>query len=68
LLSFSSSLFGEYGDQRTVVIVYAAHVGLAELSLQWVWRYVSRDPRLVDTSLVDERDFRYGELEAGTHE
>jgi hypothetical protein len=29
LLPFSSSLLGEHGDQRIVVLVYAAHIALA---------------------------------------
>ena len=62
LLPFSSSLLGEHGDQRIVVIVYAAHIALAGLTLHWVWRYASRDPRLTDVSSMDERERRYNEL------
>jgi uncharacterized membrane protein len=62
LLPFSSSLLGEYGDQRGVVILYAAHVGLAGLSLQWVWWYASRYPHLMDRTGMDEREYRYSAL------
>ena len=62
LLPFSSSLLGEYGDRQLVVIIYAAHISLAGLSLQWVWWYASRDTRLMDTAHLDRREFRYNEL------
>jgi uncharacterized membrane protein len=62
LLPFSSSLLGEHGDQRIVVIVYAAHIALAGLTLHWVWRYASRDDRLMDASQTEERERRYNEL------
>ena len=62
LLPFSSSLLGEYGDQRLAAIVYAAHVGLAGLTLHWVWWYASRDARLMDTPGMDDYEWRYNEL------
>ena len=62
LLPFSSSLLGEHGDQRIVVIVYAAHIALAGLTLHWVWRYASRDDRLMDASQSEERERRYNGL------
>jgi uncharacterized membrane protein len=62
LLPFSSSPLGEYGDQRVVVILYAAHIGLAGLSLQWVWWYASRYPHLMDRTSLDEREYRYSAL------
>jgi uncharacterized membrane protein len=62
LLPFSSSLLGEYGDRRAVVILYAAHVGVAGLSLQWVWWYASRYPHLMDRTGMDEREYRYSAL------
>jgi uncharacterized membrane protein len=61
LLPFSSSLLGEYGYQRVAVIIYAAHVGLVGLSLQWVWWYASRHARLMDVSRMNEREWRYNE-------
>jgi uncharacterized membrane protein len=36
LLPFSSSLLGEHGDHQVVVIIYAAHIALTGLTLQWV--------------------------------
>ena len=62
LLPFSSALLGEYGDQRIVVIIYASHVALVGLTLSWVWRYASRDDRLMEASRMDERERRYNEL------
>jgi uncharacterized membrane protein len=62
LLPFSSALLGEYGDQRIVVIIYASHVALVGLSLYWVWRYASRDNRLMDGSRMGERERLYNEL------
>ena len=53
LLPFSSSLLGEHGDRQLVVIVYALHIALAGLTLHWVWRYASRDERLMDASGVE---------------
>ena len=62
LLPFSSSLLGEHGDHQLVVIIYASHIALAGLTLQWVWWYASRDERLMDTSRVNEQERRYNEL------
>jgi len=62
LLPFSSSLLGEHGDHRIVVIIYAGHIALAGLTLQWVWWYASRDEHLMDASLVEEQERRYNEL------
>ena len=62
LLPFSSSLLGEYGNQWTAVVIYAAHVGHAGLTLSWVWWYVSRDPCLMNMSRMDESELRYNEL------
>ena len=46
LLPFSSTLLSRYEDQQMAVIIYAAHVAVAELALAWVWRYASRTPPL----------------------
>jgi uncharacterized membrane protein len=62
LLPFSSTLLGEYGDHQMVVIIYAVHVGLAGLTLHWVWWYASRDARLMDMSRTGEREWRYNEM------
>jgi uncharacterized membrane protein len=59
LLPFSSSLLGEHRDHQVVVIIYATHIALTGLTLQWVWWYASRDERLMDASRLDERDRRY---------
>jgi len=62
LLPFSSSLLGEHGDHQIVVIIYASHIALAGLTLQWVWWYASRDEHLMDNSLVEEQERRYNGL------
>jgi uncharacterized membrane protein len=62
LIPFSSSLLGEHGDYQVVVIIYATHIALTGLTLQWVWRYAWRDERLMDASRMDERERRYNEL------
>jgi uncharacterized membrane protein len=46
VLPFSSTLLSRYEDQQMAVIIYAAHVAVAELALAWVWRYASRTPPL----------------------
>ena len=62
LLPFSSTLLSRYEDQQMAVIIYAAHVAVAELALAWVWRYASRTPLLMDARLMDERQRKYNEL------
>ena len=62
LLPFSSSLLGEHGDHQIVVIIYASHIALAGLTLQWVWWYASREEHLMDTTRVNEQERRYNEL------
>lgn len=62
LLPFSSSLIGDYGDRQLAAIIYAAHVSIAGLSLAWLRRHASRDPRLMDTRSVDARELRYHDL------
>ena len=36
LLPFSATLLSRYEDQQAAVIIYAAHVAVAELALAWV--------------------------------
>jgi uncharacterized membrane protein len=62
LLPFSSTLLSRYEDQQMAVIIYAAHVAVAELALAWVWRHASRTPLLMDARLMDERQRKYNEL------
>ena len=62
LLPFSSTLLGQYEDQRLAVILYAAHVAIIGLALACVWEYASRRPHLMDRRLVHPREFRYNEL------
>ena len=62
LLPFSSSLLGEYGDQQIAAIIYALHIVVSGLTLSWLWRYASRDPRLMDTAQLDAREVRYNDL------
>jgi hypothetical protein len=44
------------------VIIYASHIALAGLTLQWLWWYASRNEHLMDTSLVQVHERRYNEL------
>ena len=44
------------------MIIYAAHISLAGLTLSLVWWYLSRDERLMDMARMDERERRYNEL------
>ena len=62
LLPFSATLLSRYEDQQVAVIIYAAHVAVAELALAWVWRHASRTPHLMDTRLMDGRQRKYNEL------
>jgi TMEM175 potassium channel family protein len=62
LLPFSATLLSRFEDHQVAVIIYAAHVAVAELALAWVWRYASRAPQLIDTSRMDSRQRRYNEL------
>jgi uncharacterized membrane protein len=62
LLPFSATLLSHFEDQQVAVIIYAAHVAVAELALAWVWRYASHTPQLIDTSRMDSRQRRYNEL------
>ncbi len=41
LLPFSSTVLGQYEDQRLAVILYAAHVAIIGLALASVWEYVA---------------------------
>ena len=62
LLPFSATLLSRFENQQVAVIIYAAHVAVAELALAWVWRYASHTPQLIDTSRMDSRQRRYNEL------
>jgi uncharacterized membrane protein len=66
LLPFSSTVIGEYGNRQIAAVIYAANAGIAGLSLAWVWRHASRDPRLMDVRNVDAREFQYNQLRALT--
>ena len=62
LVPFSTSLLGEYGHLQIAANIYAANGALAGLTLYWLWRYASRDPRLVDATKGDPREMKYNEL------
>ena len=51
-----------FEDQQAAVIIYAAHVAVAELALAWVWRHASRAPQLMETSRMDSQQRKYNEL------
>jgi uncharacterized membrane protein len=63
LMPFAASLVGEYEDLQLTVIMYAGHNILAGLTLAWLWRYATKDGRLVETNL-DPRAVRYNNLRA----
>lgn len=48
LVPFSTSMVMEYGDSRLVWDVYVSHLLLTSLTLSWLWRYASKDERLIE--------------------
>jgi uncharacterized membrane protein len=50
-LPFPAASLGEYGDQRLVVVIYAATLAITRLLLTALWWYGSSGHRLVDDDL-----------------
>ena len=48
LVPFSTSLVMEYGDSRLIWDLYVSHLLLTSLTLSWLWRYASKDERLIE--------------------
>jgi uncharacterized membrane protein len=47
LLPFSTSMVVEYGGSRLIWDVYVSHLLLISITLSWLWRYASKDGRLI---------------------
>jgi uncharacterized membrane protein len=47
LLPFSTSMVMRYGGSQLIWDVYVSHLLLISLSLSWLWRYASKDERLI---------------------
>jgi uncharacterized membrane protein len=60
LLPFSTSMVMEYGDSRLIWDVYVSHLLLIGLSLSWLWRYASKDGRLIEPNADLDTLRRYG--------
>ena len=60
LLPFSTSMVMEYGDSRLIWDVYVSHLLLIGLSLSWLWRYASKDGRLIGPDADLDTPRRYG--------
>ena len=60
LVPFTTSMVMEYGDSRLVWDVYAAHLLLTGLTLLWLWRYASKDERLIKPNADLDAPRRYG--------
>lgn len=63
LIPFSSSLLGEYGGEQISVVLYAANMAVAGLTLSWLWWYAQNNPHLVAPD-VDPRLVQYNNLRA----
>ena len=48
LVPFSTSMVMEYGESQLIWDVYVCHLLLTGLTLLWLWRYASRDERLIE--------------------
>jgi uncharacterized membrane protein len=59
LVPFSTSMVMEYGESQLIWDVYVCHLLLTGLTLLWLWRYASRDERLIgpDADLDTPRRF-----------
>jgi uncharacterized membrane protein len=60
LVPFSTSMVMEYGDSRLVWDVYVSHLLLTSLTLSWLWRYASKDERLIEPNADFDTLRRYG--------
>jgi uncharacterized membrane protein len=53
-LPFPTAMLGSFGDRRLAVIFYAAALTVTGMSSALLWRYVSRDHRLIDRTVSME--------------
>jgi TMEM175 potassium channel family protein len=54
LLPFPTEVYGEYTSARPALIVYAAAISASGLASAALWRYATRDNRLIDPSTPRE--------------
>ena len=64
LVPFSTSMVMEYGDSRLVWDVYVSHLLLTSLTLSWLWRYASKDERLIEPNADFDMPRRCGSVQA----
>ena len=64
LLPFSTSMVMEYGGSRLVWDVYVSHLLLTSLTLSWLWRYASKDERLIEPNADFDMPRRCGSVQA----
>jgi uncharacterized membrane protein len=60
LVPFSTSMVMEYGDSQLIWDVYVSHLLLISLTLSWLWRYASKDERLIEPNADLDKMHRYG--------
>jgi uncharacterized membrane protein len=60
LVPFSTSMVMEYGDSQLVWDVYVSHLLLTSLTLSCLWRYASKDKRLIEPNADLDTLRRYG--------
>lgn len=60
LVPFSTSMVMEYGDSRLVWDVYVSHLLLTGITLLCLWRYASKDERLIEPNADLDAPRRYG--------
>jgi uncharacterized membrane protein len=60
LVPFSTSMVMEYGESQLIWDVYVSHLLLTGLTLLWLWRYASRDERLIGPEADLDMPRRFG--------
>ena len=66
LVPFSTSMVMEYGESRLVWDVYVTHLLLTGITLSVLWRYASKDERLIEMNADLDTLRRYGVQDWGT--
>ena len=61
VMPFSASLLGQYGSNQLALVVYFSHMTLVSLSMALLWRYATRDRKLVDSD-IDPLVIRYNNV------
>ncbi len=60
LVPFSTSMVMEYGESQLIWDVYVSHLLLTGITLSWLWRYASKDGRLIEPDADLDTLRRYG--------